>query len=538
MDDWKKVLSPGENPKSSASVSFPAKRRPTARLILKIVGYLIPVLLLIWLGTAVYRVYFFDRIYPGVSVLNIDVGGMTKEEAQAALSSYSANFYSGKQIILEYDSVRLPLTAKDISLALDSAVAADQAYAYGRTGGFLTRYKQSISAPGKPIAAVDAAYDRNKVEAKVAEFAELVNTPHKNYGYKLDDKGLTVYAGQQGVTVNQRELLGQVTAMLDEGQFGVITVTPEITPADPPDWSILRDTFYTEPQDAYVEKSGNKGFRIVPGIDGKDIDMEQLSKDMQESGWSEKFYPFIYTPHELTAVKLSTMLFKDVLGESVTKLNPAEVNRTANVRLSAEKAHDVVLLPGNEFSFNNIVGQRTEARGFKPAKVFAQGEVVDDIGGGICQVSSALYVATLTADLEVTERKTHAFAVSYVPIGQDATVQWGYLDYRFVNNTSMPVRIYAVLEGDTLTVQILGTKENPARVVKLESNVLETIPYETRRVTNAALPSGTSREIQRGNFGYRSETYQVIYEGDTLVEKRLANKSYYSSQPQIIEYGP
>lgn len=240
----------------------------------------------------------------------------------------------------------------------------------------------------------------------------------------------------------------------------------------------------------------------------------------------------------MTKQMLGELLFRDVLGEAVTTYNSAETNRTTNLKLATEKVNEIILLPGEEFSFNQIVGERTEARGFKPAIVFAGGEMVDGIGGGICQVSSTIYLATLRADLEVTERAVHAYTVDYVPLGQDATVQWGYLDYRFVNNTAYPVRVSAVMQDGTLTVRLYGTKTDPNRRVEVETVTTHTYPYSTEYVYNESLAYGTQRQTQRGKDGYQCETYQLIYNGDTLLERRLANKSYYKSQTQIVEVNP
>ena len=226
------------------------------------------------------------------------------------------------------------------------------------------------------------------------------------------------------------------------------------------------------------------------------------------------------------------------MGTAESPYNSAETNRTTNVTLATEKVNDIILLPGEEFSFNKIVGERTEERGFKPAIVFAGGELVDGIGGGICQVSSTIYLATLRADLEVTERAVHAYKVDYVPLGQDATVQWGYRDYKFKNNTAYPVKISAVMSGGTLTVTLYGTKSDAGKRVEVETVTTNTYPYSTEYVLNTALEYGTQRQTQSGKDGYQCETYQLIYSGDTLVERRLANKSYYKSQTRIVEANP
>ena len=139
---------------------------------------------------------------------------------------------------------------------------------------------------------------------------------------------------------------------------------------------------------------------------------------------SEQSYtiPVKRTPAEVTADRLAEVLFSDTLASTSTSLNAGNRDRTNNVRLACEHINGTILNPGDEFSYNGVVGERTAARGFKAAGAYANGKVVDEVGGGVCQPSSTLYMAVLRADLEVTERHNHSFTVAYTPLGEDATV--------------------------------------------------------------------------------------------------------------------
>ena len=153
---------------------------------------------------------------------------------------------------------------------------------------------------------------------------------------------------------------------------------------------------------------------------------------------------------------LDNLLFRNLFGECVTQI-PGTENRLNNIILATASVNGLVLEPGEEFSFNRVVGQRTTDRGFRSAPAFSNGTTVMAIGGGICQVSSTIYSAVMDSTLSITERHPHGLPVSYIPRGRDATVSWGSLDFRFVNNTEYPLRIDAEVDGRTLTVRVYGT---------------------------------------------------------------------------------
>ena len=232
------------------------------------------------------------------------------------------------------------------------------------------------------------------------------------------------------------------------------------------------------------------------------------------------------------------MLFTTLLGKASTKLSSTDANRTTNVRLAAEACHGVVLNAGDEFSFNSVVGKRTEARGYKNAKIFMAGEIVDGVGGGICQVSSTLYIAGLLSELEIVKRTNHMFKVAYTPVGQDATVAWGSIDFVFKNNTKYPMYITSKLVGNIMEVEIYGTRQQTeGREVRLESVVLSTTKYETKYKKTDTLKEGVTKVDQAGTNGYTSETYRVILQDGAVVVRERVNKSTYRPSSRIILLG-
>lgn len=233
---------------------------------------------------------------------------------------------------------------------------------------------------------------------------------------------------------------------------------------------------------------------------------------------------------------LQRSLFRDVLTEQKTTLNINLAARTSNVKLAASLVNGTILNPGDEFSYNKIVGPRTYERGFKDALIFQQGEIVDGTGGGICQVSSTLYMATLYSDLEVVERRNHRFTVTYTKLGEDATVVYGSTDYRFKNNTKYPIKIFTSVTGSTLKVTFLGTKTSE-KTVKLQTNILQQTPYAKKTIEDPTLEYGKTKVKTEGHTGYKTETYRVVYENGVEVGRTLENKSTYTKLDHVVLVG-
>ena len=147
---------------------------------------------------------------------------------------------------------------------------------------------------------------------------------------------------------------------------------------------------------------------------------------------------------------------KQVFGHYKTSFNANERNRTINLKLAAAAINGQVIQPGKTFSFNKTVGPRTKERGYLDATIFVDGKKEQGLGGGICQVSSTLYNAVLNSKLKVVERHTHSLPVTYVPTGKDATVSYGYLDFRFQNNQKYPVKIQASVHKNTLDIAFVS----------------------------------------------------------------------------------
>ena len=240
----------------------------------------------------------------------------------------------------------------------------------------------------------------------------------------------------------------------------------------------------------------------------------------------------------VTAEELKGVLFRDVLGQCRTHVSGTAA-RISNVKLSAQIINGLVLNSGETFSYNESVGKRTADRGFKPAPAYVKGETVDEIGGGICQTSSTLYLACLLSNLEITERYAHRYVPAYIAWGMDATVSWGGPDYKFTNNTLYPVKIVTKYEKGYLTVQILGTNVD-GTYVKMSNEVLSKTPWETIYQEDPTMAPGSPDVVKVTPYtGYKVNSYQTIYDKDgKVIDSHFEASSNYKVRNKVILQAP
>ena len=212
-------------------------------------------------------------------------------------------------------------------------------------------------------------------------------------------------------------------------------------------------------------------------------------------------------------------------------------SRSTNLQLAVDKINGTIIAPGKEFSYNKIVGERTIAAGYKEAKVYSNGQVVDGIGGGICQISSTLYDAVVFANLDVTERYNHQFLTSYVSAGRDATVAYGYKDLKFVNNRTYPIKIIASVNSGVAKIDIYGIKEETEYDISFDVEVVSNIPYDTEYKEDSSLAEGEEYVEQAGANGIIVNTYKVIKKNGVIISKELISKDTYNSMDRIIVKG-
>ena len=277
---------------------------------------------------------------------------------------------------------------------------------------------------------------------------------------------------------------------------------------------------------------------IVPEEAGADFDVDEAQRLLDAAAPGETVtVPAQVELPAVTAEELEQVLFRDVLGEARTHVGGTSARRS-NVKLSAASINEYVMNSGDVFSYNDVVGQRTAARGYQAAPAYVQGETVDEIGGGICQTSSTLYLACLRSNLEITERYAHRYVPAYITAGMDATVSWGGPDYKFTNNSLYPIKIVTIYENNYLTVRILGTNVDGTSV-KMTNEHLSTTPYETVYEDDPTLAPGTEKVKTTPYTGYKYRTYRNVYDANgKLISSTYEATSDFKSRNKVILRGP
>lgn len=297
--------------------------------------------------------------------------------------------------------------------------------------------------------------------------------------------------------------------------------------------------------------------RVIPDRPGRRLDQEAavrlveaaLLSPAATSGPVRVKLPVVTTRAELTAERLEALGPWTVLASFTTRFDPADTNRAANIHLSAALLDGALVEPGYIFSFNDVVGLRTEERGFKPAPIIVSRRLVAGIGGGVCQLSSTTYNAALLSGLEVVERRNHSIPVSYLPMGRDATVLDRLIDLRFRNTLDHPIVIHSRVEGDRLTVVIWGHPSD-RRAVDVRTRVIEELPAPV--VWEDGTPADELADefaagrtvagvevVEPGRPGYVVEVERVYYGPDgKIVQVEKVSRDVYLPEPRKVRRLP
>lgn len=227
---------------------------------------------------------------------------------------------------------------------------------------------------------------------------------------------------------------------------------------------------------------------------------------------------------------------REVVSSYSTRFSTAKTSRCSNIKLAASKLNGRVLLPGERISFNDTVGRRTQKNGFKIAGVYKNGKHDFDVGGGICQVSTTLYNAALLSNLKVVSRHNHSMPVAYVPLGRDATVDYGVLDLVIENDTEKAIAITSEYHPGLLRFRILGTKQ-PGLTVKIQTEGRKNWDAGVQTVVDNTLPAGAKKVLEKGTQGHSISTYRLVFQDGKLVTKQVLGQSYYKGGQRIIAVG-
>lgn len=480
-----------------------------------------------------------ETIFSGISVQGIDVSNLTIDEAKEKVSSIIGNHIS-EEISLKHNDFETIILPEQFGVSFDVDSAVEQAYSIGKSDSLIKNNYTILSLLLKnynisPSINYDEDLLNSLIESINAQLPDRVVNP----GYSIDGTSLIITSGKDGILIASSDLKNEILFFLNDisSKNETINIPVNNVGAEPINLDAIYKDIFKLPVDASYTTNP---YVVYPSSNGLDfaISMED-AKAIISNQQDEYTIPLKITYPSVTTNQIGNEAFPDLLSQFSTSFTSSGYNRSNNIILSSAKLNGLVLMPGEEFSYNQAVGQRTKAAGFRKAGAYSNGKVVQEVGGGICQVSSTLYNAVLYANLEIVERTNHYFNPGYVKAGLDATVSWGGPDFRFKNNRNYPIRIVTDTSGKKLKVYIYGLKTDDDCTVVLDPRYISSVPYKTTYQKDPSLATGETRVISSGSNGCKTATYKYVYDKNgTLISSECISRDTYSPHNKVVAVGP
>jgi vancomycin resistance protein YoaR len=456
------------------SVSRGGKAMKNSKSIIRIVFVFALFLLSTCNWTKAFAAAEEETITKGVYIDSVDIGGMTKEQAEQAVKDY-VDSLKEKMVTVDIDGEKENITLGDLGFTSKDNKYIEEALEIGRSGNLIKQYK------------------------------ELKDTQENNLTYKLEfsvsDDELKTFTKKQLSSHNVKAK--NATVARKNGKF---VYTDEV---------VGMKVNTTATADSIKDA-------ILKNWTGEDVNVSaKIKKD------EPKF------TREMVE-KCNT-----IIGTYSTTYTSSSNDRAANLANGARLINNTVLYPGDVFSAYEKLTPFTKANGYYEAGAYANGKVIDSIGGGACQVTTTLYNAVLFSELEVVERFPHSMTISYVSLSRDAAIAGTWKDLKFKNDTETPIVIEASTQGRTITFTIWGNEtRDEGRKVKFETVVLnEKAPGADVVTKDPSQLEGYEYTTQSAHTGYSAELYKIVYENGVEVSRTRVNKSVYNPSPRYVTVG-
>lgn len=526
------------NPQTAVSDTMQLKKvkeKKSKRKVF-IVILIVTAILLSTLSTAFgIGVSFSEKIVKGISINNVDISNLTKQEALSKLSTQLKDDFN-KEITLTKGDYSTTISVSDIEAQYNLEESVETAYKVGRDGSniFINNFNVLKSLIKSNNITPSIQYNDQLLDEKLSQVDSEIPGRVINSNYKIEDNKLIITSGFDGYRIKRDEIKNSIKSALATNNL-TIEIPVEQFHTDEIDIDAIYKDIYKEPKDATFNANPYELHKEEDGLDFA-ITLDE-ARAMVADRQDTYTIPLKVLKAKVTVKSLPQEAFPDQLATYSTTYASSNYNRSTNISLAANAVNGTVLMPGETFSYNNTLGQRTTAKGYREAGAYVNGQVSSEVGGGICQVSSTLYNAALLCNLEIVDRTNHSFEPSYVPAGQDATVSWRSPDFKFKNNREYPVKLVASAGSGRITFTIYGVKSDNDYEVKIQSSKTGTIPFSTQYVNDPSLPVGTTKVTQSGSNGCRSVTYKILYKNGQEVSRTLINSDTYNPHNQVVAKG-
>jgi len=416
------------------------------------------------------------------------------------------------------------------------------------------RNHENLIYKGVSINKIDVSL-LSKEEAifKVSKDLADINV-NRNVKVQIDEKSYEISFSELGVRENVEEIVDMALLYGKKDNFvdryknankGINKEFYTVTSLDVEGFNkflkIIEKEQNKSPVNATIDHEWS-GFLITPHEIGRKINGDALNKSIIEAVDNSLDDSDIIVNVDFN--KVYPKIMEDDLKSINTKIASyttsfvnSSFGRCRNIEMAAKYIDNTVVMPGDEFSFNKVVGATTPGKGFEYAKVIKNGTFIDEIGGGVCQVSSTLYNAVLKSNLYITERKNHSKIISYVPMGQDAMIAYGASDFKFKNNYSFPILLEAIVQNKEITFNIFSNEEERDPHYEIKSEIAKEIKPKKEIIYDYSLDEGKIVIEQSGKSGYIVNTYRIRYESGKVVDKILVGESIYAGKNTIVRMG-
>lgn len=440
----------------------------------------------------------------GISILGIDISKQSKADALQTVQS-TIEKRLPDEIKLIHNDYETSIATESLSISFDIESAINEAYRIGRSGNILENDLTVIKTLLEPINITPTlTLDEEQLKSSLSDISSKLPDTVKESSYYIEDGNLILTKGNTGNVIKVDEMANYIKESIQNlaiANTSLEIITEEQSPT-PLDIDAIHNEIYKQASDAYFTQNP---YAVYPSENGLDfaISVDEAKAMLQEEK-EEYVIPLQVLYPNVTTNMIGQEAFPDLLSSFSTKYSTSDRDRTTNLQLAANKINGTVVMPGDTFSYNTVVGERTIAAGYKEAPIYVSGEVVDGLGGGICQITSTLYNAVVYANLEIVERSNHQFVPSYVGASRDATVVYGSIDFKFKNNRDYPIKILCSVNNGIASFQIYGLKTNNEYEVEISS-----------RITS-----------QNANYT-NSEAYKILKQNGQVVSRTLLSRDTY-----------
>ena len=492
---------------SNNSTFRPSKVRNSSYSVGELFGLFIMIFfILVLLIFIIFTIYNINNqnIVKGVSILGIDISGLSKEEATEKINNTILENIPS-EIKLKHNDYETSIDTNSLEISIDVPSAINSAYNIGRSGNILQDDWTILTTMFSNVN-IEPVFNINEEQLKTALNDISTKLPDAviQSSYYIEDSNLILTKGKPGNVVNVEEMSNYIINEIKSLSLKDKTleiITQEENPSEL-DIDAIHSEIYKEASNAYYTQNP---YAVYPSENGLDFAISvDEAKALLQTEQEEYTIPLKTLYPEVTTNMIGTEAFPDLLSTFKTTYSTRDRDRTTNLTLAANKINGTVVMPGETFSYNTVVGERTIAAGYKEAPIYVSGEVVDGLGGGICQITSTLYNAVVYANLEIVERSNHQFVPSYVSASRDATVVYGSIDFKFKNNRDYPIKLVCSVSNGVAKFDIYGLKTADDYDVEISSRITS----QTSTSTN-------------------SEAYKILKKNGQIVSRTLLSRDTY-----------